>query len=146
MDEQAQRHPRDDELMEDNIIGIYLSTDLWCDSNPAREDNKPKLRRFVHDQESIQQPRLIGKGLHGVVILASIGGVEYALKIVSHARPIAALQLIWSSSRNGSKSARSSSRISAPYTSHRLRANAELLHDWTHGTKMEHGLPGVTDG
>jgi Kinetochore Sim4 complex subunit FTA2 len=83
MGKQLIKGVRDAELMGENIIGIYLSTEPLCKSNQTMEDNEPKLRRFVNDQENIQNPRLIGNGEHGIVILAIIKGAEYALKIVS---------------------------------------------------------------
>ncbi|EXJ87490.1 hypothetical protein A1O3_04450 [Capronia epimyces CBS 606.96] len=81
MNKRSKRHPRDFELMDENIVGIYLSEQPLCDTNQTTRDDEPKLRRFVNDQESIQQPRLVGSGIHGVVILAVIKGAEYALKI-----------------------------------------------------------------
>ncbi|KIW83107.1 hypothetical protein Z517_02351 [Fonsecaea pedrosoi CBS 271.37] len=69
------------ELMGDNIIGIYLSSEPLCDSNLTTEDDEPKLRRFIHDQETIQNLRRLGHGEHGVVVSADIEGANYALKI-----------------------------------------------------------------
>lgn len=73
----------DAELMGENIIGIYLSKEPLCESIQPAEDDEPKLRRFVDDQENIQRPRLIGSGKHGVVVLTTIKGAEYVLKVVS---------------------------------------------------------------
>lgn len=75
---------RDAELMGEDIIDTYLSEEPLCESNHPTESDEPKLRRFVVDgRESLQRPRLIGKGLHGVAILATIKGDEYVLKVVS---------------------------------------------------------------
>jgi hypothetical protein len=71
------------ELMGEDIIGTYLSTELLCPSNQTTEDDEPQLRRFVDDQEDIYDPYLIGEGVHGVVVLVDIKGAKYALKIVS---------------------------------------------------------------
>lgn len=86
MGKRLRRHA---ELMGDNIIGIYLSSEPLCDSNQAMEDDEPKLRRFIHDQEDFQSPHLIGGGEHGIVISAVMKGVEYAFKIVSERSLIA---------------------------------------------------------
>ena len=91
MDKQRTKRARDAELMGENIIGIFLSREPLCESNHMTEDYEPKLRRFVNDQESIQQPRLIDSGKHGVVVLAVMNGIEYALKVVSTIALITAL-------------------------------------------------------
>ncbi|KAI1617037.1 kinetochore Sim4 complex subunit FTA2-domain-containing protein [Exophiala viscosa] len=75
---------RDAELMGENIIGIYLSEEPMCDSTQPVEDDEPRLRRFIYDGENIQQPQLIGSGIHGVVVLIAIKGAEYVLKIFRH--------------------------------------------------------------
>lgn len=80
---------RDAELMGEDIVGIYLSREPLCESNQLMEDDEPKLRHFVHHQEKIQTPRLVGSGGHGVVIVAVIKGAEYTLKIVSEISLIA---------------------------------------------------------
>lgn len=80
MGKQLRRHA---ELMGDNIIGIYLSGQPLCESNQTIEDDEPKLRRFVHDQEMVEQPRLIKSSDDGVFIWAIIKGAEYLLKVVS---------------------------------------------------------------
>jgi len=67
-------------LMGDNIIGTYLSKEILDFSNPS-ETTRDELRRFIDDQEDIQDPRLLGSGVHGVVVLAIIKGVDYALKV-----------------------------------------------------------------
>lgn len=67
--------------MDDNIIGRFLSNELLHKSNTMSSDPQPKLRRFIHHGESIQCSRVLGRGEHGVVLLASIEGAEYALKI-----------------------------------------------------------------
>lgn len=68
-------------LMGGNIIGFYLSNELQCDSSTT--PRHPKLRCFIHHEEQIQCSRLVGKGEHGVVLLATIIGSEYAIKVVS---------------------------------------------------------------
>ncbi|KAJ9618119.1 hypothetical protein H2204_013166 [Knufia peltigerae] len=76
---------RDAELMGEDIIDTYLSEEPLCESTHPTESDEPKLRRFVVDgRESLQRPRLIGKGLHGVAILATIKGDEYVLKVFKH--------------------------------------------------------------
>lgn len=74
---------RNAELMGQNVIGIYLSEEPMCDSTQPVKDDEPKLGRFIHHEENIQQPQLIGSGIHGVVVLTVIKGAEYVLKIVS---------------------------------------------------------------
>jgi hypothetical protein len=85
MPKRVTRKDKDAELMGDDIIGIFLSEELYRDSDEPTEDIEPKLRRFIYDQEGIQNPRLIDSGTHGAVVLADIKGVEYALKVVSKA-------------------------------------------------------------
>ncbi len=68
-------------LMGDNIVGTYLSEEILDSSNPS-ETTRDKLRRFIDNQEDIQDPQLLGSGIHGVVVLATIKGVDYALKVV----------------------------------------------------------------
>lgn len=68
-------------LMGDDIIGTYLTEEILDSSSPSKT-TKDELRRFIDDQEDIQDPRLLGSGEHGVVVLAIIKGVEYALKVV----------------------------------------------------------------
>ncbi|KIW36437.1 hypothetical protein, variant [Exophiala oligosperma] len=72
---------RNAELMGQNVIGIYLSEEPMCDSTQPVKDDEPKLGRFIHHEENIQQPQLIGSGIHGVVVLTVIKGAEYVLKI-----------------------------------------------------------------
>ena len=80
MDQPAARWDRHAELMCENFIGVFLSEELLRDSNKATGD---KLRRFIHDQETFQKPRLHRSGEHGVVIIAIFNGIEYVLKVVS---------------------------------------------------------------
>ncbi|KEF50804.1 uncharacterized protein A1O9_13143 [Exophiala aquamarina CBS 119918] len=61
--------------MGEDIIGLFLSTEPLRDANAISSDDDPQLRRFIHDQESIEQPCVIGCGKHGVVVLASIQGM-----------------------------------------------------------------------
>ncbi|OAG33886.1 hypothetical protein AYO21_12002 [Fonsecaea monophora] len=84
MGEQLTKGARDADLMGESIIGIYLATEPLCESNRPVEDDEPRLRRFVDDQENIQRPRLIGSGKHGVVILTTIKGAAYALKVFKY--------------------------------------------------------------
>lgn len=56
------QRPRDAELMGEYTIGIYLSREPLCESNQTVEENEPKLRRFVTDQESIQRPETCTAG------------------------------------------------------------------------------------
>jgi len=81
MARRATRVDTDAELMGEDIIGIFLSEEVLRDSSKTTEDTELQLRRFVDGQESIQNPRLLGCGEHGVVVLAVIKGVEYALKV-----------------------------------------------------------------
>lgn len=74
---------RNAELMGDDIVGIFLSEEPLRDPCKIARDGETKLRRFVHEQESICNPCLLGSGEHGVVVLADIKGVKYALKVVS---------------------------------------------------------------
>ncbi|OAL34875.1 hypothetical protein AYO20_05835 [Fonsecaea nubica] len=78
------KDPKYAELMGEDIIGIYLSTEPFCLLQQATEDDEPKLRRFVNHQEDIHDPRLINQGEHGMVILVDIKGSEYAVKIFKH--------------------------------------------------------------
>jgi hypothetical protein len=80
MDKQAERKGRSVDLMGEDFIGIFLSEEVLCAPNKTTGD---KLRRFIHDQEVVQNPRLVGSGEHGVVISAIIKDVEYVLKVVS---------------------------------------------------------------
>jgi hypothetical protein len=81
------------ELMGEDIIALFLSTEPLRDANAISSDYEAQLRRFIHDQGNIEQPCVIGSGKHGVVLLASIQGKEYALKVVSISRMT--LQLIF---------------------------------------------------
>lgn len=81
MDKQTWRIARNAELMDNTIINVFLSEDLLFGSYET-EDGETKLRRFVHSEEDIHNPRLLGSGVHGVVVLATIKNIEYALKIV----------------------------------------------------------------
>ena len=81
------------EMMGEDIIGLFLSTEPLRDTNEISSDDEPQLRRFIHGQENIEQPCVIGCGKHSVVVLASIQGKEYALKLVSISRMT--LQLIF---------------------------------------------------
>lgn len=69
------------ELVGNEIIGIFLSEQLQCDSNTSWRH--PKLRRFVHHEERIEDSRTIGEGIHGVVFLVTIMGDKYKLKVVN---------------------------------------------------------------
>ncbi|EHY51784.1 hypothetical protein ABEF92_002397 [Exophiala dermatitidis] len=82
------------ELMGDNIIGIYLSERPFHSSFPSEavvdeaetidelhDATAAELGRFVDHQDKFQNPLLLGAGLHGVVVLADIKGVKYALKV-----------------------------------------------------------------
>lgn len=80
MDNQAERKARSVDLMGEDFIGIFLSEEVLCDSNKTTGD---KLRRYVHDQEAFQNLRLVGSGVHGVVISAIVKDVEYVFKVVS---------------------------------------------------------------
>ena len=73
--------------MGEDILDLYLSRQPLCELNKRTEDDEPKLRRFIYDQESIQEPHLIGSGIHAVVVRGVIKGAEYALKIVSSILP-----------------------------------------------------------
>jgi hypothetical protein len=42
-------------MVEDIIIGLYLSRDPLRDFNEKLRDDEPKLRRLIHDQENLQQ-------------------------------------------------------------------------------------------
>ena len=75
---------RDAELMDEDVVGLFLSTEPLRGVHSTASEDEPQLRRFIHDQENIEQPCVIGSGEHGVVVLASIKGKKYALKIVSN--------------------------------------------------------------
>ena len=85
MDTQGKRGKARGQLMGDNIVGMFLSNELLQTPDTMSSDSQPKLRRFVHHGEIIKCSRLLGRGEHGVVILATIKGVEYALKVVCSA-------------------------------------------------------------
>ena len=82
MDLQAARWDRHDELMCGNFIGIFLSEEMLRDSDKTTGD---QLRRFIHNQETFQNPRLDRSGEHGVVISAIIKDVKYIFKVISMA-------------------------------------------------------------
>ncbi|KIW75187.1 hypothetical protein Z517_11960 [Fonsecaea pedrosoi CBS 271.37] len=109
------KDPKYAELMGEDIIGIYLSTEPFFLLQQTTEDDEPKLRRFVNHQEDIHNPRLISQGEHGVVILADIKGAEYAVKI--------------SKLSTGSNPDLSSTCMMLPYTPRLLPTNAELMPD-----------------
>jgi hypothetical protein len=54
------KRARDAALMGEDIIGLFLSTEPLRDANGITSDDESKLRRFIHDQENIQQLRVIG--------------------------------------------------------------------------------------
>lgn len=83
MSRQSVKRLRDVELMGEDIVGLFLSTEPLHDMNRRTTDDEPKLWRFIHDQENIEHPQFIGSGKHGVVVLGSIKGNDYALKVVS---------------------------------------------------------------
>lgn len=66
--------------MGEDIIGTVLSKEALLYSNKS-ETTGDKLQRFIHDQESIQHLRLLGSGIHSVVLLTVIKDTEYALKV-----------------------------------------------------------------
>ena len=74
---------RNADLMGDDIIGNFLSEEVLDPSNKSKMTGD-KFQRFIHDQESFQNPRIAGRGLHGVVVLVVIKDVEYALKVVRY--------------------------------------------------------------
>lgn len=86
MDRQSRSEARDAELMGSDITEHFLSRELLRDPYNTPEDEEPRLRHFVHNQEDICKPRLLDSGEHGVVVLASIKNADYALKVVSAAR------------------------------------------------------------
>ena len=56
MDKQFMTHARDAELMGEDIVGLFLSAEAQRGENAITSEDKPKLRRFIHDQENIEQP------------------------------------------------------------------------------------------
>ncbi|OAG45175.1 hypothetical protein AYO21_00523 [Fonsecaea monophora] len=68
----------DAELMGDDIVGKFLSQQPQNHSSPTTGD---QLRRFTHSQENLRNPRRLGCGNHGVVVLVEIKGGLYALKV-----------------------------------------------------------------
>ena len=87
MDRASRKAARDAELMGDDIVGRFISKDTLCSSCESVGNGDPKLRRFIHDQESICNPQLLGSGKHGVAILVTVLEIEYALKVVSAGIP-----------------------------------------------------------
>lgn len=55
---------RNAELMDEDIIGLYLSTEPHRGAHAITRDDEPQLRRFIHDQENIEQPRHRGTRMH----------------------------------------------------------------------------------
>lgn len=131
MNSQSRRDAKNAELMGDDIVGIYLSTEKLCDSHGTMEESNASLRRFVHDEENICNLRLLGRGEHGVVVLGSIKNSEYALKVVSVVllRACCIANNALHSSRNGNNQAQRSTRTNKPSTFRRLHAKVEPLLD-----------------
>lgn len=77
------RRARDAELMGEDIIGLFLSTEPLRSVKAIKSKDETQLRRFIYDQESIEQPRYLDSEEYGVVVLASIKVKEYTLKVVS---------------------------------------------------------------
>ena len=131
MEKRAARIDRNVELMGEDIIGIFLSEEVLHSSNKSktRED---KLRRFINDQESIQNHCLLGSGIHGAVVLAVIRGVKYALKVVRMAptpQSIFRLPKMLRSSKNGNNPVLFSLHMRMPYIPRRSQKRAEHLLD-----------------
>jgi len=80
MGNQTAKQNRSADLMGEDIIGTFLSEEVLHASNRSTP-TEDKLQRFIHDQESIQKPRLLGSGIHGVVVLVVIKNAQYALKV-----------------------------------------------------------------
>ena len=83
----SRKAARDAELIGDDITGKIVSKDPLRNSYDNIGNGDPNLRRFIHDQESIYNPQLLGSGKHGVAILGTILDIEYALKVVSAGIP-----------------------------------------------------------
>ena len=81
MREHLQR-ARNADLMGDDIVGILLTKEHQCNSNKVTNDEAPKLRRFFHHYENIDNVRFLAGGEHGVVVLALIKDQKYVLKVV----------------------------------------------------------------
>ncbi|OQV11020.1 hypothetical protein CLAIMM_14925 isoform 2 [Cladophialophora immunda] len=78
MDMQAERMGRGIDLMGDDSAGIFCSEEVMGSSDTMTGD---QLRRFIHHQEALQNPRLIGYGRQAVMVLATSKGVEYVFKV-----------------------------------------------------------------
>lgn len=62
--------------MTDGTVGTYLLEKSRDEPYETTEEESPKMRRFVHYQRETHNPRVIGKGKHGVAILVLINGVK----------------------------------------------------------------------
>ena len=73
---------RDAELMGDEIVGVILTEEPQRNLDQVKKGGDLKLWRFAHHQENINEVRFIASGEHGVVVLAMIKDLTYALKVV----------------------------------------------------------------
>ena len=73
---------RDAELLGDEIVGVIQTEEPPRNLDQVRQGEDPKLWRFAHYQENINEVRFIASGEHGVVVLAMIKDLTYALKVV----------------------------------------------------------------
>lgn len=142
----------DDELVPDNMIGIYLSKEFqltqwekllrspitrWLEilRSPATQSRREqtKLRQFIHSEANIRCLKYLGSGEDGVVVLAIIKGKEYALKVVSRFNVLlqAFDRLISrSSSKNGSRKVQSTTQKKKRNISLHWLMKAEHLPFW----------------
>jgi len=136
------------DLMGEDIIGNFLSKEVL--HSTTKIGNKlrrfirnilsfvkeakmtgNKLHRFVRDQETIREVRLVGSGAHGVVVLAVIKDVEYALKVVNTYsvpwRILLSSNMCHSSGIGKSVVPCLLPLTKRPFVQHRWRRSAELL-------------------
>lgn len=63
----------------------YLSEELFDGEYPPGK-SRQQLQQFRHHGEEIQNCAFLGKGVDAIVVLGSIGGENYVLKLVSLVR------------------------------------------------------------
>lgn len=113
--------------MNDDIIGLFLSETPF-DSLSSSEADADKFGRFVDHQDPVIDPSVIGCGIHGIVVLAVIKGVQYALKVVRNYLKYPSLPAMSDelySSGNGSSLVPSSFDMIKQSTPRRLRTRVE---------------------